>query len=627
LYSWSTSGSSLACRPRLRSVDPVSALRNLEDWLDERTGWRAWLPAQLNRTVVDSASWSSAIGASVGACFAVLVVTGVVLMTAYAASPQSAWASVHYVEYRLAGGWMVRGMHVWASQALLGLSVLHVAQGAFVGSYRKPREIAWWLSLLVVALAIGEAITGGLLPWDQRGWWARVVEGNILGLAPVVGRFMQQMMLGGSELGAIGLARAYAIHVIVLPIAVGTILWGRGKLVRRHGWTEGPTTRATYRELLARQLGIAAIVMILIAGLAMASHGAPLDAPADPMSDYPARPEWFLLTMFQLRKLFHGPLEFWGTSLLPAAAGLYLALLPVLDPSAHGDARSAGAARDRRLIALAPVIVIFGSAVALGTVAWRKDARDAQFAKQSARAEAHALAAVNLAMNGVPPGGALEMVHRDPEMHGRDLFERHCASCHVLGDLGDPKKATAPTLDGWGTPEWIAAMMHDPDAHQFFGGGPYKGEMPSVDVRPIDSPARQAWKPILKNDAEKRAVALFLAAEGDEPGDTSQAIDQPTRSAAEKIVSERCTSCHLYKGNGDDEGSGSAPELSHYGSVAWARAQVANPSSELTYRKDALDEERKKHMPRFDGDLSEADVDVVSRWTRAHGRSSLPAAR
>jgi len=37
------------------------------------------------------------------------------------------------------------------------------------------------------SMKVGEGITGGLLPWDQRGWWARVVEGNIMGLAPVVG--------------------------------------------------------------------------------------------------------------------------------------------------------------------------------------------------------------------------------------------------------------------------------------------------------------------------------------------------------------------------------------------------------------------------------------------------------
>ena len=62
---------------------------------------------------------------------------------------------------------------------------MHVAHGAMAAGYRKPREVAWWLTLGLVAVVAGECITGGVLPWDERGWWARVVEGNIVGLAPV----------------------------------------------------------------------------------------------------------------------------------------------------------------------------------------------------------------------------------------------------------------------------------------------------------------------------------------------------------------------------------------------------------------------------------------------------------
>jgi hypothetical protein len=68
-----------------------------------------------------------------------------------------------------------------------------------------------------------------------------------------------------------------------------------------------------------------------------------------------------------------------------------------------------------------------------------------------------------------------------------------------------------------------------------------------------------------------------------------------------------------------------APELSGYGSVAWTRSQVANPAAPQTYREKALDPELKKHMPRFDKDLSASDLDIIARWTRAHGRGqSLP---
>jgi ubiquinol-cytochrome c reductase cytochrome b subunit len=558
---------------------------------------------------VEQTRWSAILGASVAACFAVLVLTGVALMTAYAPSPQSAWASVHYLQYVLAGGWIVRGMHWWATQALVLLATVHVAYGAFAGTYRKPGQISWWLSLIVLAIAIGEGITGGLLPWDQHGWWARVVEGNIAGLAPIIGGWLEQMMIGGTELGALGLARAHTMHVVILPVALGAALWGRWTLTRRHD----PTTAVGSRIILvARGAIVAAVVVIVLLVLACVSRGASLDAPADPMSEYPARPEWFLLPLFALRKFFHGAGEFWGTSLVPAVAAAYLALLPWVD-----DARPN---RPHRFWRMVPVVAIFAGAALLSFLAWRKDARDQQFAKQRAKADTRAAAAVRLAFQGVPPAGALEMVRHDPELRGRDLFEQHCSGCHVLGEVGDPKKATAAKFDGWGTPAWIADMIHDPDAPQFFGRGPYKGEMPSVDVRPKDKPPSASWKPMVAGEDQKRALATFLSSLGDEPGDPPRAIDDPVRAEAEKIVTERCTTCHLYKGEGDDEGTGLAPELSNYGSLAWTRAQIANPATPATYREGALDESRKKHMPRFDADLSAADLDLLARWTRAHAR-------
>ncbi|HEY1695089.1 MAG TPA: cytochrome b N-terminal domain-containing protein [Polyangiaceae bacterium] len=585
-------------------------------WLEERTGWRSSLRAWVESPVVGGAPWAAGMAAAVATCVGILALTGITLMTAYGASPQAAWASVHFVQFVQPRGWIVRGLHYWAAQALLVLALVHVIHGALVGVYRKPREVAWWATLAVFGLVVGEAITGGLLPWDERGWWSRVVEGNIIGLAPGIGGWLQQMMAGGSELGALGLARAYAMHVAALPFLILALLALRRSVVRRHGWVDASTAVAVdRRRQLARNALVAVAVIVVVFALTGNTHGAPLEAPADPMGDYPARPEWFLMTLYELRKLFHGVGEFLGTTLLPGLAGAYLALLPWFD----------GPRRPRSLVVGAPIALMVLGALGLAGVAMRKDAHDEVFSRQRAKAELRASAAAKLAMGGVPPEGALAMVRADPELRGRDLFDQHCASCHVLGDLGDPKKATASKLDGWGTAKWIAAMVHDPDAPEFFGRGPYQGQMPSVDTRPKDKPEGEKWTPIVKSDADRAAVAAFLASQGDEPGEPPSAPDDAARERGEKIVSDQCTSCHLYKGDGDLEGNDDAPELAHYGSIAWTRAQVANPSTAETYRDKALDPERKKHMPRFDKDLSAADVDLVARWVRAHGRGqSLP---
>jgi ubiquinol-cytochrome c reductase cytochrome b subunit len=228
-----------------------------------------------------------------------------------------------------------------------------------------------------------------------------------------------------------------------------------------------------------------------------------------------------------------------------------------------------------------------------------------------------------MAMNGVPAAGPLEMLAHDPETRGEALFAKSCASCHVLGDLGDRKKATAPTLDGWGTEPWVLAMMHDPDGEARFGKTPFAEMMPSMDVPPKDrKPDDPPFKAMSAEDM--RAAAAFLASQGDEAGDVIDANaarrDPETVKKGQAIVTTRCTTCHLWRGEGDDSSQGAAPELSGYGSVAWARAQITNPATAATYREGALDAKMKGHMPRFDEELAAEDVDLLARWVRAHAR-------
>jgi len=587
-------------------------LRDIGTFIEERTSLGAAAASFLDARVPSGAWVSRVLASAVAACVGVLALTGVALMMAYSPAPQSAWASVHYIEYVQAHGWIIRGLHFWAAQALFVLAALAILHGTFVASYRSPREIMWWLMLVVLGLTLAEMITGGLLPWDQRGWWGRVVEANIVGMAPVIGGWIGRMISGGPELGALGLVRAYTAHVVLLPLPLVLALWGQRAMARRHGWAPGADSKsAPYVRLLGSSALVGAMVVCgLFAVTGWARH-APLEAPADGMSDYPARPEWFLMTLYRLRKFFHGPMEFWGTTALPGVAAGYFALLPWIER------------RLSRAVAIAGALAVFGGAAALGVLAFRHDAGDPQYVKAHAKWEKQAAAAIELAKGGVPPDGALAMERRDPELRGRDVFDKHCASCHVLGDLGDGKKASASRLDGWGTTAWIEAMMHDPDAPEFFGRGPYLEQMPSVDVRPKKKPPGEAWKPMIRSDAERKAVALFLAKEGDEPSDAPRPpVDPKALAEGEKIVSDRCTTCHLYKGDGDDEGSGLAPELSRYGSLEWTRAQVANPATATVYRDKALDPAMKKHMPRFDKDLTAGDIDLVARYVRSHGRSS-----
>ena len=249
--------------------------------------------------------------------------------------------------------------------------------------------------------------------------------------------------------------------------------------------------------------------------------------------------------------------------------------------------------------------------VLLTFLSMRADKHDVPFQKAREQASLRADHAIELAKKGVPPDGPLAMLRRDPETRGTALFQEHCASCHRLGDMGPaPEKTTAPSLDGWGTPEWAASMLENPDALDRFGHTSYKGDMLSVVKPPPD--AKKNWKPMAEND--RKLIVAFLGAEGAEVKDAQH------DAAGAKLIGQRCTSCHLFRGQTDDDDS-HGPELVGWGSTAWMHAQIANPSTNTTYRKYAFDPDNKGHMPRFDEKLEADDITLLATWVRKKARA------
>jgi ubiquinol-cytochrome c reductase cytochrome b subunit len=591
-------------------------IRRAIDFIDERTGIKQLTAHLLDEPIKGGARWAYVFGSALLGSFLVQVVTGVALMTSYAPSDKTAWASVHFIQFHQAGGWLVRGIHHFGAQAMVILLGAHLMQVSLFGAYRKPREVTWWLGLGLMAITLGFALTGYLLPWDQKGYWATRVATNIAGTVPIVGDATQRLLQGGSEYGSLTLTRFYTLHVVVLPALLAGLVAAHVALFRRHGVTppaKADLTRVDpfFPKQLFKDVVAALAVVAVVVALALQAHGAPLDAPADPSSDYPARPEWYFLALFQLLKYFHGPLEIVGTIVLPTLVGVYFFALPLVDRSRPGSESTALRGRIKPLV---PLLIVAVGAVGLTLKAQADDAGDAAFQKERAKADARATSAVRLAMDGVPPEGPLVMLARSPEIRGPELFDKYCAGCHTLGQHGEEKDRNAPKLDGWATEKWILEMLHDPDGDERFGRTPYKGEMPSMDVKPKD--AEDTWAPMSPEDM--KACAAFLASQGDPPGSTpppaSLRADPKVVARGKEIVTTRCTACHLWNGEGDDGGQGLAPELSGYGSIAWVRAQIANPASKATYRENALDPERKGHMPRFDTELSPADIELLATW-------------
>jgi ubiquinol-cytochrome c reductase cytochrome b subunit len=582
----------------------------LGDWIDERAGHRALVRAALDEPVPGGARWAYVWGSALTLSLVVQAITGWLLMSAYAPSATTAWASTAYISHHISAGWLVRGLHHFGAQAMIVLLAAHLMQTALLGAYRRPRELNWYFGLALLGVTLGFALTGYLLPWDQKGYWATRVATSIVGTIPVLGGALQRALIGGPEYGHLTLTHFYALHVGVLPALTAALLVGHLALFRRHGVTAPASADLTkfdlfYPRQVAKDLVVGLAVLLVLFAVTAANHGAPLDAPADPASDYPARPEWYFLSLFEMLKWFKGALEPVGAVGIPLLVLGYLVALPLID---KGPERSLKA-RFRFLVPLA----LFGLGAGLLTAKSRyADATDEAYQKARALADARAARAIVLAEQGVPPEGPLAMLRDDPEDRGRALFTQHCVACHRLGDLAPPEgKATAPDLTGYGTATWIYGLLDSPDSDRWFGKTPFKGMMPSVVHPPQDPEAARAWRPMSAED--QQATALFLDAQS--RGESGKGLP------GEALVRRRCTGCHRLDCRTDDDDS-LAPELRGWASPAWIEAQIEDPAGGKTYPKGAVAKDLEGHMPAFADKLSPADRKVLAAWVAKHGRAT-----
>ena len=178
-------------------------------WVHERTGHRGAFDWLKGRTVPGGARWAYVTGPVCLGLFAVVFATGLALMPRYVPSVGGAWASVHHLE-STPGGSTLRGLHYWATHALIVAFAVHLGRLMLAAAFRSPRELAWVSGVLLMPLLVVAAVTGNPLSGSEKAFEQIGVEAAILGSAPVLGPFLKRMLVGGPEAGNLTLTHLYA---------------------------------------------------------------------------------------------------------------------------------------------------------------------------------------------------------------------------------------------------------------------------------------------------------------------------------------------------------------------------------------------------------------------------------
>ena len=581
------------------------------DWADQRTGYKKLVHETLYENVPGGARWRYVWGSTLAFCFSIQVITGLALWVAYSAGSQTAWESVYYIQHEMWGGWFLRGLHHYTAQAMTVLLVFHLMQVVIDGAYKAPREINFWSGVVLLLLVLALSLTGYLLPWDQKGFWATKVATSIAAITPFIGPELQKLVVGGSDYGHHTLTRFFALHAGVIPGVIIAFIVAHIYLFRRHGLTPKEPRRrpdaAFWPDQVLRDAVACLAVLLVVVFFIIRYRGAELGAPADASEQFSAaRPEWYFLFLFQLLKYFPGGTEIWGAIVIPALLMGVLIAMPFVGKWKLGHRFNLGF-----------LWAMLAGVGLLTYLARTEDAASPEFILAVHSAERDAARVIVLAQSpdGIPTAGAVTLLRNDALTQGPKLFAKNCASCHRYdghdGLGSQPKdKVSASDLKGFASREWIAGLL-DParvDSLHYFGGSKQKtGKMVKFvkeDIAEFDAAQKaQLQKLIIGLSAEAGLKAQSAA-------DTRDAF---VIAEGRKLVSStamNCTDCHKFHAAGTEDPS--APDLTGYGSREWLLAFISDPSHARFYG------ERNDRMPAYGPDkiLTAAEIGLVTDWLR-----------
>ncbi|MGI0053170.1 MAG: cytochrome b [Thermoplasmata archaeon] len=241
------------------------ALNRTWGFIEERAGIPKWELRPQPEFTFKPSYWT---GAFVVNAFLYQVVSGLLLLLYYQpsvnptytlcgqavgqiSSAPAAWCSTYYIINSVPMGSILLSTHLYGAYAMIFLLLVHFYRGYYLGVYKKPREFSWMVGTLLLLMTLGMGFTGYLLPYTQLSYNATQI-GIVLPLGlPTFGPLLGPFLIGDGTTQEL-LSRMFAGHVVLLPLALGALLYAHIALFESHGIappaTSDPRQRRTYTK-------------------------------------------------------------------------------------------------------------------------------------------------------------------------------------------------------------------------------------------------------------------------------------------------------------------------------------------------------------------------------------------
>ncbi len=150
--------------------------------------------------------------------FGIQLLSGIWLTMFYNPSSKEAFDSVEYIMRDVKFGWLIRYIHSTGASFFLLIIYFHIFRGFLYSSYKKPRELIWFIGVLIFLCLLAECFFGYLLPWGNMSFWGAQVITSLFSAIPFIGDILVEWIRGDYNISGVTLTRFFSLHVSGIPI-------------------------------------------------------------------------------------------------------------------------------------------------------------------------------------------------------------------------------------------------------------------------------------------------------------------------------------------------------------------------------------------------------------------------
>ena len=196
----------------------------LVEWIEYRLPVFSFLQHLGEYETPKNLSYLWNFGSIAGIGLVIQILTGILLAMHYDPNTANAFNSVESIMRNVNYGWLLRYMHAVGASMFFVAVYAHILRGLYYGSYKHPRELLWFIGILIFFMMMATAFMGYVLPWGQMSFWGATVITNLFSAIPVIGDHIVTWLWGGFSVDEPTLNRFFVLHYLIPFIIVAMVI-------------------------------------------------------------------------------------------------------------------------------------------------------------------------------------------------------------------------------------------------------------------------------------------------------------------------------------------------------------------------------------------------------------------